>query len=549
MATHDPRTSEICDTEVLLEWEPDHIDSERMFNRVSEKIGLSATATSATTASSATAPTRGASGTHKRLHTRRRPLPVRRWKTALIAAAIVVTLPLLTGAGVYLATGENPIDYAFRNPSPEQTPFLEEGGIPIHGIEMPNLELFNAPIGQAVESAGVTVTLDTIAIDDNFVSVFFTYEFDEPVDLDTAVAEGWVGVDAINLFAPQPTIWANGEMIGDGQNRESKESTTYFADEARTVVKQTTRYMIPGWLPDDLEIKVSLAPFTSTHVYRSALQETISFEAQINKSAASAQTRGVAPGQYAFDTADGERILDIEKLALTPFGAVLTIRTHWTDEGTWDGRYLRIQDLQFSAPSDAQITRIARFSYRQATPEDDFISVELLARYGNEMSGRTEVLPYDITDLTIAPLKRVVTAPKANVDPGGGFYERNLYSLSDIGADMPTSPTGGLVLKNVEVEGSRLIITAETYGDCQGAELVPQDEGIITLTAQNRAGLLTSSYDAATRIFTQITDYYAATEDEIRNIATISVGYNEFIGYDDAGARTFEFTIGHPKRQ
>jgi hypothetical protein len=541
MTTHDHKTFEVPDSQVLLEWEPDHIDSERMFNRVSEKIGLSATATPPTAA-----PTRSTSGTHRRLHARRSHTLLRRWKTVLIAAALIVALPLLTGAGVYLATGENPIDFVFKNPSPGEVLF-EEGGIRTHGIEIPNLEQLNAPIGQTVRSTGVAVTLDTIAIDDNFVSVFFTYEFDEPVDLDTAVAEGWIAANAINLFTPQPTIWANGEMIGDGQNRESKESTCYFADDARTVVKQTTRYMIPGWLPDDLNIEVSLAPFTSAHVYRSALQETVSFAAQIDKSAASAQTRGIAPGQYVFNTAGGERILDIEKLALTPFGAVLTIRAHWTDEGNWDGRYLRIQDLQLSADPDAQITRIARFSYEDTTPGDDLISVELLARYGDLQTGRTEVLPFDITTLTIAPLRSVVTGPDTNVDPNGDLYEHNLYSLRDIGVNMPTSPTGGLVLKSVTVEGSRLTITAETYGDCTGTELIPLDEGIITLNERNRAGLLTSNYDADTRIFTQVTDYYAATEDEIRNITTISVGYGASVGFDDAAAKTFELTAGHPR--
>jgi hypothetical protein len=542
---------EVPDSEVLLEWEPDHIDEERMFSRVTEKLGLSPAAASPAATSPVTAPTRGTSAAHRPSHMRQPQRPARRWKAALIAAAIVVALPLLTGAGVYLATGENPIDYAFKNPSPEEV-LLEEGGIRIHGIEIPNLEQFNAPIGQTVESAGVAVTLDAIAIDDNFVAVFFTYEFDEPIDLSTVVAEGWAGADAINLFAPQPTIWANDQEIGIGHNRESKESTCYFADNTRTVIKQTTRYLIPGWLPDELDIKVSLAPFTSTHVYRSALQETISFEAQIDKSAASVQTHGIAPGQYVFDTVDGERILDIEKCALTPFGAVLTIRAHWTDEGTWDKNYLRIQDLKFSASSDDQIARIARFSYGDTIPGDDFISVELLADYGEDSTGtlptaRIEVLPFDITALTIAPLKGVVAAPNANVSPEGYLHERNFYSLSDIGVNMPTSPAGGLVLKSVEVEGSRLTITAETYGDCTGAEMIPRDEGIITLNERNRSGRQTSSYDAATRIFTQVTDYYAATEDEIRNITTISVSYNAFVGFDDAGARTFEFTAGRPK--
>jgi hypothetical protein len=540
---------EVPDSEVLLEWEPDHIDEERMFSRVSEKLRLSPA-----TASPATTPIDSASTTHRPSHMRKTQRPARRWKTVLIAAAIVAALPLLAGAGIYLATGENPIDYAFKNPSPDKTPFLEEGGIPIHGIEMPNLELFNAPIGQTIESVGVAVTFDTIAVDDNFVTVFLTYEFDEPVDLSTAVAEGWVGSDAINLFASQPAIWANGQRIGTGYTRESKDSTCYFADEARTVVKQVTRYLIPGWLPDNLDIKVTLAPSRNAAVYRSALQETISFEVQVDKSAASTQTHGVAPGPYVFDTADGERILDIEKFALTPFGAVLTIRAHWTDEGTWDGRYLRIQDLQLSAPSDTEIARIARFSYGDAILGDDFISVELRAHYEDTNAGpfrtdTTEVLPFDITALTIAPLKEVVVRPDANVNPDGYLYERNLYSLSDIGVNMPTSPNGGLILKNVEVKGSRLTITAETYGDCTGAEMVTRSEGIITLNERNRSGILTSSYDANTRIFTQVIDYYAATEDEIRNITTISVIYSTFIGFDvdDAATQTFELTAGRPK--
>jgi hypothetical protein len=102
---------------------------------------------------------------------------------------------------------------------------------------------------------------------------------------------------------------------------------------------------------------------------------------------------------------------------------------------------------------------------------------------------------------------------------------------------------------SVEVKKSRLTITAETYGDCTGTEMVTRDEGIITLNARNRAGLRTSSYDANTRIFTQVIDYYAATEDEVRNITTISVICSTFIGFDvdDAATQTFELTAGRPK--
>jgi hypothetical protein len=522
-AAHETKTLCTPALETLLELEPAPVDTQRILARTTEKLNEEDERETAYLPLRPTRPTRPF----------RKPL--RRWKAVLVAAAIVVMLPLLMGAGFFLAVGENPIDYIFKNSSPDEV-LLEEGGIRIHGIEIPGLEQFNASVGETVTCAGVSVTFDSIAIDDNFVEVFFTYQFDEPVDLATAVDKGFVAADAINQFIPQPTVSLNGEMVG-APGRASKESSSYFADDEKRTVKQVTRFLIPGWLPDNLEVAATLAPYTSNYVYVSALPEPVAFNTWVDKSAASASTRSVEPGQYTFETAAGARILDIEKLAVTPSGAVLSLRPHWTDEGVWDPNYLQIQDLEFSSPG---IPHIARFSYSEPVPGDDLIFVELLAADTSE-GGWIDLLPLDIIELTITPLKESVVGPNAHVSPDGVMTEARIYELSNIGVDIPVSPTGGLILKDVTVKDNRLTIRAETYGDCKGAELISQDEGITSLNAQNRSGLRTSDYNPESRIFTQTTEYYAATEDEIKSITQIAVLYNEDIGYDKAAAKTFKF--------
>ena len=112
-------------------------------------------------------------------------------RRALRALAIAAAFVVLTGSVAFagysaLQLAEHPIDFFAANAPNGVAPNGVAPNAPTFHTAAMDLEQYSAVVGQSVEVEGATVTLDTIAVDDNFINAFFTIAFDEPLDLDNA---------------------------------------------------------------------------------------------------------------------------------------------------------------------------------------------------------------------------------------------------------------------------------------------------------------------------------------------------------------------------
>jgi hypothetical protein len=368
----------------------------------------------------------------------------------MLIAACIMAGTLLAGTAAYavgsaLIVGQNPLDFWFSFTSNEVAE-LPEGGVPVYGETLPNMEDFNVTVGQTITAEGVAVTLDTIAIDDNFVTVFFTYRFDEPVDLGTVAAQGYADVDALRMFAGQPTVTLDGLTLAaseGGAGYEAKDSTAYFAENEAGIVdnrvlKAATRYLIPTMLPDDVSLTLTIEPTADgRHVLTSAVPEIMEFAVAVDKSAASPYTHIAEPGTYKFTIEGQTWTLDVEKFAVSPFGAVLVINPHEGD--STDGvRYLGLRDVALLDQNGAALQLLAPESAQQTGLQVGYVVPAQTASH--------------ITSVAIQP---TTIAPHAR---------SSSYAVTDIGAQMPTGPDRGLILRDYQVRGNTIRFICEPYG-------------------------------------------------------------------------------------
>ncbi len=251
----------------------------------------------------------------RKLYMKRRAL-----KTALIAAAITV----IASAVAFAASpaGQEAISSImayFQNEQSNQLTSLEE------------LAKFNEEIGASVTKDGITLTLDNVAADDNFVHVFYTITSDTPF---------YEGDDQYSNEVWDKLLWTecviNGNVAGFGNNNSGD---GYFADEH--TYKAMRKYNISTeTIPDNF--KVELFGETNSS-FKTALPDESPFNliwsdraseitdeqkatvwyvcADVDKSAAEVETASRDIGV----TLDSGIILD--KAVFSPFGNQVIVRT------------------------------------------------------------------------------------------------------------------------------------------------------------------------------------------------------------------------------
>ncbi|MDR3036902.1 MAG: hypothetical protein LBU31_00615 [Coriobacteriales bacterium] len=470
-------------------------------------------------------PTSGSASDHARdntrSHTRNRLFKI----AAAAAALMLITVATAVAATNALRLEYQPIDFGGRV-------------LAIHGIPVGDVEVSGTALGQSVQLDGVAVSFDTVAADDNFIVAYFTLVFDEPLDLDAAVADERGGdpyrvdgYDAYKLwyYLPPVSLVANGIELGRADmDLRFKEAASFMPDE-RTI-KFAVRYLVPTLLPDVFTLRANLLPSTARGINKPALNEPANFTTSVDKSTVTKSTQLVEPGLYTFQTVEGPRYLDIEKLASSPFGTVLTVRRHWTEDGSLDGRYLgndsfsaadfklfddkgnELGTFSYSSPDDGSPYTSYEIRHSTLTPQPDdpqTLDDDRSALISNE----------DIGALTIVPV----------VEPLGTATGPRTYSVQDIGAKIPVSATSGYYLEDYRVESSKIIIVARSYGMNGTPDYLDEfqldDDGLVTLTENYRSGRIEEDYDPATGMYTITHSYYAATNEELLSIESFKVYY------------------------
>jgi hypothetical protein len=399
-----------------------------------------------------------------------------------------------------------------------------------------DLEKANAPVGQTLSFDGGTITLDTLAVDDNFLNAFFTIRYDEPINTE----EIWEGLmpEWLDLFILAPTFacTVDGESIlgyANYSGGSDYENDAYYIDE-RTIGVMMHKVIVKE-LPDVFDL--SIAPFGG-YIPVAAADSTNfdsvyvdgSFEVTVDKSAPAALTRSIEPGTYRFESAQGVREVTIDQLSLSPFGAVATIRAQDFDD---IGSLMIVDDRG----------NTASLQFRAGTLN---WTEENQAPYYGDQSYVFELVGLD-------PQAQSVTITPVIIDEDAEG-ERRFVDLSQVGTQVALSDLGGLTVVSHEIERGTVTIKLRPYGYIGstsvvgggpggGTEFVLQDdEDDLSLAefsdGSRHSGIKTSWYDRGDNLIVLTTDYYAATDEELTQVTTYGYYYQNYLSADESAALT-----------
>lgn len=488
------------------------------------------------------------------------------FRMALVAVAIVV----LTGTGVFAANeilklSRNEISYFSPASSTVSQDTVHDTTEPVfhQGLNV-DLESFNTPVGTTVTDSGISMTLDTVAMDDNFVDLFFTVDYGKAIDFETIFPDRYPGnggvmpeySELIHSFAPSMWLSINDSRPSNEDAIWSVSSDAYFADDQ--TIKLSQRYILSEDYPDEIMLYAGMHYMVdadgndiANYGTEGVDQNKFQFSVAVDKSEASEYTKDVEPGVYTFKLNRGitqgvnydnrdidkgyheiDEKLDIRKLRSTPFGATLTLGFEYPQPGEegyedfMDQYAIDVYGVQFSdlymEDNEGNVLDI----YHE--PGNGF------AMYAD---GGTEEI------LNLSPTAESITVMPLIYDYESGSSEARTYQLKDIiGQKVETSSLGGFIVKNYTVSGGTAEFTLEPYGKAQTYGVMTEfllDDDNITL-AGGRSGLIREQYDRETGLFTYAVDYYAATEEELKAIETVRVHYDGGVSVDRSQAVTLE---------
>lgn len=489
-------------TEDLLEIEPVPVNEEQIKSKVFGKLGLSPDSIhdGVRTFEDITTP---AFRTIKGGKSQHRFLKV----AAVVLAALILVPSAAYAANTLYEMIRQSISY-FEQEGSGQTPV---NGPTYHSPLAMDVEQYNAKVGYSVESDGKTVTLDSVAIDDNFINAFFTINYDEAINLDEQGDDysHFPAYSKIRDLTPFFSIEINGERIQGGFSTID-EYDPYMVDDK--TVKMMIRIVTPTIFPDEFDLSLlGQNPSSKDIDYR--------FDLSIDKSASAAATRSVESGLYQI----GEKSLDLEKLAVTPFGSVISVKGHMDEDGiNPDPNYLMPGDLHIVDNTG----KVMHSFWNNAMSGDS-------SYYALELIGGSP----DAESVTLTPVKH--NRDRNTQDS----IELRSYSVNDIGVKIELSPIGGYNLEDYKVENKGVSITLRPYGVCNYEAHILLDDDQVSLTDMKRKGLINQQIDRKTGLFTFSIDYYAATLEELQSISTFEIPYQNGVELDNENAITLPLKV------
>lgn len=242
-----------------------------------------------------------------------------------IAAALVVGAAAAAPTVIQMAQGA--IDYFHTGRTSEYTPIQS------------SYEQFNAAVGVSKTANGVTITIDNIAVDDSYMSIFFTMKSDaplDPVNVDNN-PESWRASWAA------PVFWAkvNGKELDTSGIVDNE---AYFVDDC--TLKGVHRLTLKQTLPEQFDLLLYTGGTSRLN------KGDIQFELSVDKSAVAVQTRTVEPKQdftvdyvhtYEDDgTIQVHRTPRIDRVSVSPLSSTITLSEKVSgDDFPWDSFVLR----------------------------------------------------------------------------------------------------------------------------------------------------------------------------------------------------------------
>ena len=471
-------------------------------------------------------------------------------RTVLIAAAIacVGTATVFAAPALLrMLQGELPFFQSARTQSQVSDP-LEAPRGSYDGARQ-QLEAYNAPVGQTVESAGISVTLDNVAMDVSGMDAFFTIRGEDAIrammDADgyepdwDKLQTGTDGFDAVSL---------NGDT---GILQHSYGQTDFYLD-GDGALKMWSHYILNA-VPQGDELELTLASR-----WQLGVEGDWSFTVMLDGASVRAggltaqpgvydvgqsvtvdptQEAGGQPAQVSGETepVTVEQPLDLRYLAFGPVGGCLVVDI--PNETLFNG--------QISV--DAGLSPYAF----QITDDTGKILYPTSVAWWQNGESRFNLTAPDTaaTSITLTPVvpDGEASAPQAEATV-------TVEEMKN-GARLETSELGGYTVQNFMIQDHAISYELVPYGWTGGdaGQLYPDDEGVITMVEEQadvlnddssetytiyRSGALHKSVDRATGTITVRYDYYAATKAELEQIPTFHYTYISGYSLDTAHAVT-----------
>lgn len=384
-----------------------------------------------------------------------------------IAAAMVVGAAAAAPAVLQMA--QHAIEYFDQN---QHSEYANDQG---------KYEQFNAAVGASQTADGVTLTIDNIAVDDSYMSIFFTLSSETPLEqpgtdsdpeswrAEWAAPVFWAEVDGKEL---DTTGWINNEA--------------YFADDC--TLKGIHRLPLKEALPDQFDLLLYTGD--TDHLADSKMQ----FALSIDKSTVSGLT--VAPEQdFTVDLStewNGETIHAhheprIERVSISPFGSTITL-------------------------SEEAVDPLTNFVLRD--DQGNFLPILYTGSVGSEIGRATNTFEFLGADLDTRSVTLIPYLPEGRSHKVTGAV--NTLPLTD-------GSESGFTLESLEIGDKQAIATfsirgAMDYSNAQFSLLLADGTPLDTLADC----YMDFSYDRENALCITTIEYPDATPEQIAQITEVS---------------------------
>lgn len=462
---------------------------------------------------------------------RRKPLRVMALAAALV---VMMSAAVYAASTIYYNMTKQEIDY-FSPGTSVQTPvnssiYYEE----IAG----DIQQYNATVGEEIRLSRETLTLDSISVDDNFMNLFFTIVYDAPIDLDENGDVYSPAYSKLQNYIPSVFTLVNGAFLNSG-HFDSREYDPYMADEK--TIKLMVRSIIPDTLPDVFELGVYAADYQQEFDFHNPARAEEKIQLTVDMRATKPQTKFVEPAVYAFSTKEGKKYLDLTKLSVSPFGAVMTTRSHFIDAEGNAVDQKKINEMCIEIDGRPEVYEEATYlSMRDFYITDDKGNVVNLSSYSST-GGYLDYYSMELIGIASDAQSITLTPYHVNWEEQDTASEPLEISIQDVNTKIPISNLGGYTLESYSIVGSRVSVVLKPYGktDYLTGGLYFADNDAIPLAENNRSGLINERIDRKTGTITYSVDYYAATQADLEQAdILLRVHYDYDCVLDEAAAIT-----------
>jgi hypothetical protein len=288
-------------------------------------------------------------------------------------------------------------------------------------------EKYNSEVGVSTTDKGITLTVDNIAVDDNYINVFYTIHNEKPIQL--LGSEEDLAKWRVNWTAPYFWFKENNHYI---QPSAQGEIEAYLTD--ADTLKGMQRVAIMGSLDDTFNLELY-----TDEIFQTQGQWHISLS--IDKSSTAVASLTVTPKLKAQVTTGWNKQfkhnITVEKVSISPFGSQIVLSERGENTFT-----------QFAL-------RDEKGNYLTVIPTGTYGGSALFkATNSFEFIGGTT----DMTELTIIP---IVSTTDDDKMPGPKLVTADIgtYPIS-----MPVSEIGGFVLDSLKITNEKAVATFHQEG-------------------------------------------------------------------------------------